>query len=93
MPDGRRPALGGWNRIHFLVDDIESEISRLQRGGGDVTKRHRHWPRRLAVVAEHPSGNVVELFQPRGWRRSASTSTHPARRAWSSLPSQARLTC
>jgi catechol 2,3-dioxygenase-like lactoylglutathione lyase family enzyme len=22
MPDGRKPGPGGWNRIHFVVDDI-----------------------------------------------------------------------
>ena len=22
MPDGRKPAPGGWNRIHFIVDDL-----------------------------------------------------------------------
>jgi predicted enzyme related to lactoylglutathione lyase len=30
MPDGRRPVPGGWNRIHFVVDDIEAEITRLR---------------------------------------------------------------
>ena len=27
MPDGRTPEPGGWNRIHFIVDDIEAEWS------------------------------------------------------------------
>jgi hypothetical protein len=30
MPDGRKPGPGGWNRIHFVVDDIESEVGRLR---------------------------------------------------------------
>src|SRR6267378_8699524 len=33
MPDGRTPAPGGWNRIHFIVDDIAADISRLQGEG------------------------------------------------------------
>ena len=26
MPDGRKPGPGGWNRIHFVVDDIAGEV-------------------------------------------------------------------
>jgi hypothetical protein len=29
MPNGRRPEPGGWNRIHFVVEDIASEVQRL----------------------------------------------------------------
>jgi hypothetical protein len=37
MPDGRRPEPGSWNRIHFVVDDIASEVQRLK--GTDVNFR------------------------------------------------------
>jgi len=30
MPDGRQPGPGGWNRIHFVVADIEAEVARLR---------------------------------------------------------------
>jgi len=30
MPNGRRPSPGGWNRIEFVVDDIDAEIKRLR---------------------------------------------------------------
>src|SRR3954468_576571 len=33
MPDGRRPEPGGWNRIHFIVDDLQAEVDRLQGSG------------------------------------------------------------
>ena len=33
MPDGRQPAPGGWNRIHFVVEDIEAEVARLRAAG------------------------------------------------------------
>src|ERR687892_1590891 len=33
MPDGTKPAPGGWNRIHFIVDDIDAEVSRLRNAG------------------------------------------------------------
>jgi catechol 2,3-dioxygenase-like lactoylglutathione lyase family enzyme len=30
MADGTRPEPGGWNRIHFMVDDIDAEVARLR---------------------------------------------------------------
>src|ERR671915_989557 len=33
MPDGRKPGPGGWNRIHFIVDDIGAEVARLREAG------------------------------------------------------------
>ena len=33
MPDGRQPGPGGWNRIHFVVDDITAEVDRLRASG------------------------------------------------------------
>ena len=41
MPDGRTPQPGGWNRIHFIVDDIAAEVERLRAAGADVPQRHR----------------------------------------------------
>ena len=64
MPDGRRPEPGGWNRIHFLVDDIAAEVRRLRAAGvrfrNDVIKG----PGGSQVLLEDPSGNPIELFQP-----------------------------
>ena len=31
MPDGRTPEPGGWNRIHFIVEDITAEVERCAR--------------------------------------------------------------
>ena len=33
MPDGRRPEPGGWNRIHFIVEDIAADVGRLRSAG------------------------------------------------------------
>ena len=30
MPDGTKPGPGGWNRIHLIVDDIETDVARLR---------------------------------------------------------------
>jgi catechol 2,3-dioxygenase-like lactoylglutathione lyase family enzyme len=33
MPDGTKPGPGGWNRVEFVVDDIEAEVERLRAEG------------------------------------------------------------
>src|SRR5437762_12129540 len=33
MPDGRQPVPGGWNRIEFVVTDIEAEVDRFRAAG------------------------------------------------------------
>src|SRR5919197_533730 len=33
MPDGAKPGPGGWNRIHFIVEDIDAEVVRLRDAG------------------------------------------------------------
>ena len=33
MPDGRTPEPGGWNRMHFVVDDLPAEVERLRAAG------------------------------------------------------------
>src|SRR3954468_22986739 len=33
MADGEHPKPGGWNRIHFIVDDLEAEMARLTAAG------------------------------------------------------------
>src|SRR3954469_7316077 len=33
MADGERPGPGGWNRIHLLTDDLDSDIARLRAEG------------------------------------------------------------
>ena len=64
MPDGRQPGPGGWNRIHFIVDDIEAEVARLRAEGVSFRNEIVTGPGGKQILAEDPSGNVVELFQP-----------------------------
>src|SRR5215213_6072414 len=33
MPDGSVPEPGGWNHIHFVVEDIGAEVERLRAAG------------------------------------------------------------
>lgn len=64
MADGERPAPGGWNRIHLLVDDIDAEVARLTAAGVPLRNEVVRGPGGAQVLAVDPSGNLVELFQP-----------------------------
>jgi catechol 2,3-dioxygenase-like lactoylglutathione lyase family enzyme len=66
MPDGRQPGPGGWNRIHFLVDDIDTEVEKLRANGARFRNDIVSGPGGKQILLEDPSGNVVELFQPAG---------------------------
>lgn len=66
MPDGRKPEPGGWNRIHFVVDNIEDEVARLRDAGARFRNDIISGPGGKQILLEDPSGNVVELFQPAG---------------------------
>jgi catechol 2,3-dioxygenase-like lactoylglutathione lyase family enzyme len=64
MPGGSLPAPGGWNRFQLEVDDLEAAVDRLGSAGvrfrsGIITGRGGR-----QVLAEDPSGNPVELFEP-----------------------------
>ena len=65
MPDGRRPGPGGWNRIHLIVDDIEAEVARLRAAGVPFRSGIVRGPGGAQILLDDPSGNPVELFQPR----------------------------
>jgi catechol 2,3-dioxygenase-like lactoylglutathione lyase family enzyme len=64
MPDGRTPGPGGWNRIHFVVDDIDADVARLRAAGAVFRNDIVTGPGGKQILLEDPSGNVVELFQP-----------------------------
>jgi len=64
MPDGARPAPGGWNRIHFVVDDIAAEVARLRGEGVRFRNDIISGPGGQQILLEDPAGNPVELFQP-----------------------------
>jgi catechol 2,3-dioxygenase-like lactoylglutathione lyase family enzyme len=64
MPDGTEPGPGGWNRIHLVVDDIDSEVARLREAGAPFRNDIVEGPGGKQILLQDPSGNVVELFQP-----------------------------
>jgi catechol 2,3-dioxygenase-like lactoylglutathione lyase family enzyme len=69
MPDGRQPGPGGWNRIHFVVEDIEVEVARLRAAGVRFRNDIISGPGGKQIVLDDPSGNPIELFQPSGQYR------------------------
>jgi catechol 2,3-dioxygenase-like lactoylglutathione lyase family enzyme len=66
MPDGRTPQAGGWNRIHFIVDDIGAEVERLRSSGVTFRNDIISGPGGQQILLEDPAGNPIELFQPAG---------------------------
>ena len=64
MPDGRQPGPGGWNRIHFVVDDITAEVDRLRAAGVQFRNDIVRGPGGAQILLDDPSGNPIELFQP-----------------------------
>lgn len=64
-PDGRKPAPGGWNRIHFVVDDIASEVKRLRDAGVRLRNEIVTGPGGQQILLEDPSGNPIELSASR----------------------------
>jgi catechol 2,3-dioxygenase-like lactoylglutathione lyase family enzyme len=66
MSDGTKPGPGGWNRIHFIVDDLEREVIRLREAGATFRNDLVEGPGGKQILIQDPSGNFVELFQPGG---------------------------
>ena len=66
MPDGRTPQPGGWNRIHFVVEDIAAEVERLRAAGLPFRNDIVSGPGGRQILLEDPAGNPIELFQPAG---------------------------
>jgi catechol 2,3-dioxygenase-like lactoylglutathione lyase family enzyme len=64
MSDGRRPTPGGWNRIHFIVEDLATEVERLRAAGVQFRNEIITGPGGSQIVLDDPSGNPIELFQP-----------------------------
>jgi catechol 2,3-dioxygenase-like lactoylglutathione lyase family enzyme len=64
MPDGAKPGPGGWNRIHFVVEDIGAEVQRLLEAGVRFRNDIVTGPGGRQVLVEDPAGNPIELFQP-----------------------------
>ena len=65
MPDGKKPEPGGWNRFVFQVEDLSGLVNNLRSQGVRFRNEILQGPGGSQILCEDPSGNVVELFQPR----------------------------
>jgi catechol 2,3-dioxygenase-like lactoylglutathione lyase family enzyme len=63
MADGAKPGPGGWNRIHLIVDDLDSEVARLRGAGATFRNEMIEGPGGKQILLVDPSGNFIELFQ------------------------------
>jgi len=64
MPDGAKPGPKGWNRIHFIVEDLATEVARLRSAGLEFRNDIVKGPGGSQILLLDPSGNIIELFQP-----------------------------
>jgi predicted enzyme related to lactoylglutathione lyase len=64
MTDGTQPEPGGWNRIHFIVDDLDEEVDKLRDAGGTFRNEMVEGPGGKQILLQDPSGNFIELFEP-----------------------------
>jgi catechol 2,3-dioxygenase-like lactoylglutathione lyase family enzyme len=65
MPDGRTPEPGGWNRIVLEAQDLPALAAAMREGGVSFRNEIVEGPGGRQILCEDPSGNVVELFEPR----------------------------
>ena len=64
MPDGTRPEPGGWNRFSVEVPDLPATVAELRRDGVRFRNDVVTGVGGKQIIAEDPSGNPVELFEP-----------------------------
>lgn len=58
-------ATPGRNRIHLVVDDLADVIAHLSTEGVEFVSELVSGPGGSQILLADPSGNLVELFQPR----------------------------
>ena len=64
MPDGTMPRPGGWNRFSIEIPDLTTTVTRLRREGVRFRNNLVTGVGGKQIIAEDPSGNPVELFEP-----------------------------
>jgi catechol 2,3-dioxygenase-like lactoylglutathione lyase family enzyme len=65
MPDGTEPEPGGWNRMILEVSNLESEAERLRLEGVKFRSDLVSGIGGKLLLIEDPSGNLIELFEPK----------------------------
>jgi uncharacterized protein YndB with AHSA1/START domain/catechol 2,3-dioxygenase-like lactoylglutathione lyase family enzyme len=65
LPGAGTPEPGGWNRLMVEVEDLDVMVERLTRAGANFRSEPVQGQGGRQVLVEDPSGNPVELFEPR----------------------------
>jgi tRNA-Thr(GGU) m(6)t(6)A37 methyltransferase TsaA len=65
LADGRVPAPGGWNRVQLEVADVHALAQQLRDAGATLRSDVVTGMGGDQVIVDDPSGNPVELFQPK----------------------------
>ncbi len=65
MPDGSLPVPGGWNRVVVEVSDLAALADQMIAFGVALRSEVISGPGGSQLLIEDPSGNPIELFQPR----------------------------
>lgn len=64
MPNGERPAPGGWNRLVLDTADLAADVEKLRKDGVKFRNDIVVGLGGNQILLDDPSGNLVELFEP-----------------------------
>ena len=62
---GGAPEPGGWNRFQLEVQDLDGFVGTLREAGASFRGDRVEGQGGAQILVEDPSGNVVELFEPK----------------------------
>jgi catechol 2,3-dioxygenase-like lactoylglutathione lyase family enzyme len=65
MPDGQKPAPGGWNRLVLMLSSLDPIVEKLRAAGCHFRSEIVVGPGGRQILIDDPSGNCVELFEPK----------------------------
>ena len=65
LKSGEVPEPGGWNRLVIPVKDLAATVEKLQSLGVKFRATPIKGPGGQQALIEDPSGNRIEIFQPR----------------------------
>jgi catechol 2,3-dioxygenase-like lactoylglutathione lyase family enzyme len=74
MADGTMPEPGGWNRIQLETQDLEGTVAALRAAGARFRNDIVQGVGGAQILVDDPSGNPIELFEPKLPEASLSPS-------------------
>jgi catechol 2,3-dioxygenase-like lactoylglutathione lyase family enzyme len=69
------PEPGGWNRFAVQVDDVHAAAARLRQAGVPLRSDVIDGVGVRQAIVEDPSGNPIELFEPKSPEARLGAST------------------